>query len=51
MRKLFLIIPSFLLVLWIIGFGIYKAGPLIHILLILSMISVLIYIINPKNNE
>jgi hypothetical protein len=45
MRSLLYIIAVILILGWVLGFFIYSAGYLIHILLVLAIISVLLGII------
>lgn len=52
MSNLLYIIAVILLILWAIGFLVYAAAPIIHILLVIAMIAVLLKVIDgPRNNE
>lgn len=45
MRSILYLIAVILIVGWLLGFFVYSAGGLIHILLVLAVISILISII------
>lgn len=45
MRSLLYIIAVILIIGWVLGFFVYTAGGLIHILLVLAVISILISLI------
>jgi hypothetical protein len=45
MRSILYIIAVILIIGWILGFFVYTAGGLIHILLVLAVISILISLI------
>ncbi|MCK9270895.1 MAG: lmo0937 family membrane protein [Bacteroidales bacterium] len=45
MRSLLYIIAVILIIGWLLGFFVYTAGGLIHILLVLAVISILISLI------
>ena len=45
MRSILYIIAVILIISWILGFFVYTAGGLIHILLVLAVISILISLI------
>jgi len=51
MGKALYIFAVFLIILWIIGFFILSLGALIHILLVLSLISILVRISQDKSND
>lgn len=46
MNNLFYVIAMFLVIIWAIGFLVYNAGAIIHILLVIAIIAVLIRITN-----
>jgi hypothetical protein len=49
MRDLLYVLAVVLIILWALGFMVYNAGGLIHILLIIALIAVLIRIIKGKD--
>jgi len=49
MSNLLYVIAASLIIFWAIGFFIYSAGALIHIILILAVLSVLLRIIRGNN--
>lgn len=46
MRSILYIVAVILVIGWILGFFVYSAGGLIHILLVLAVISILLSLIN-----
>ncbi|HAH25957.1 MAG TPA: lmo0937 family membrane protein [Prolixibacteraceae bacterium] len=43
------VIAAILLIGWAVGFFYYNAGPAIHILLVLALVSVLIKVVQGRN--
>jgi hypothetical protein len=50
MRGLLYIIAVILIIGWILGFFVYSAGALIHILLVLAVIAILLNIIGGRRS-
>lgn len=46
MRSILYIVAVILVIGWLLGFFVYSAGGLIHILLVLAVISILLSLIN-----
>jgi hypothetical protein len=49
MQNLLYIVAVILVLLWALGFFVYSAGGLIHILLIIAVIAILLRLIKGKN--
>ncbi|MEO8713096.1 MAG: lmo0937 family membrane protein [Parafilimonas sp.] len=49
MRSILYIIAVILVIGWVLGFFVYTAGSIIHILLVLAVISILIAVIGGRN--
>lgn len=48
MQNLLYIIAVILLIFWVLGFFVYSAGALIHILLVIAVIAILLRLIKGK---
>ncbi len=46
MRSILYVVAVILIIGWLLGFFVYSAGGLIHILLVLAIISILLTLIN-----
>ena len=49
MRSLFYAVAVILVIGWALGFFVYSAGGLIHILLVIAIIAILLRLIRGKN--
>ena len=50
MRSILYVIAVILVIGWLLGFFVYNAGGLIHILIVLAIISLLLGLINRGSN-